>query len=70
MRDSPAMGERFTVGLDSNGRPFEMTAAEVLVAVEWQTGEANWLTREAEAGRSLKRPRQRGRRPQTGRRST
>jgi hypothetical protein len=53
MSDPTAIGERFTVGLDPEGRPvqqrlFEMTAAEVLAAVEWQTAEANWLTREAE----------------------
>jgi hypothetical protein len=58
MSDPPAIGERFTVGLDPDGRPvqqrlFEMTAAEVLAAVEWQTAEANWLTREAEPAAAI-----------------
>jgi hypothetical protein len=52
------LNERFTVYLNSDGNPVqrtlrEMTADEVLLALEWSGAEAERLNREAELARSI-----------------
>jgi hypothetical protein len=53
-----ALNERFTLYLNTEGKPVqrtlrEMTAAEVLMALEWSRGETDQLSAEAEPARVL-----------------